>query len=471
MKKSVFFWLLMIWTSVGSAFSHTLSASNAYRDITLTIAGTLIDSLATDDTEIDSIVVRGPINDFDFSTLRAFAAISNNIVINLAYADVENKTIPEDAFSQGKGRDRIKRIILPNDIHTFKNGAFAYLSNLTDINMPTSLRELGIGTFQGCIKFSPDTLKIPEGVITIPRICFDNCFYLKHVVFPKSLKHIENMAFNMDFRIQSISFQEGLESIGITAFNGMQEIDSIRIPDSVKEIGERAFSENWTLKYLHIPTGITTIPFEFATSAMLDSIYIPDNVVTIQEGAFDGILCSYLRLSENLTTIERKAFREHRLTEILLPASLQFIGNKALPADRLKKVYCPANIPPALESTDKGEWAFAGCNDNTTLFVPVGCGDTYRNTPGWNNFSRIEEIEQFPSSIEQVNDATTWTATGGKGMIHLQNNTATTVRLNVYTLGGELNKSIELQSRTAIEVAPGSYLINDGQHAKTVIVK
>ncbi len=471
MKKTIYLLLVSIWIGILGSITPTVSASNSYRDITLTTAGTLIDSLASGNTKIDSIIVRGPINDFDFSALRNIAKYNESIVINLAYADVENKTIPSLAFYDDNIKRRIKRIILPEDIHTIEPQAFFMLYGLKNINMPTGLRELGESAFQGCTGLAPDTLKFPEGLETIPRLCFDNCTHLKHIVFPKSLKHIKNAAFNQDYWIQSITFQEGLESIGFMAFTSVGVIDTIRLPESVTTIEEAAFAETWSLKYINIPAGVTTIPVEFAVSSILDSIYIPDNVITIKESAFSGILCSYLRLSENLCTIEREAFRDHRLTEVLLPASLQFIGNKALPADRLKKVYCPANIPPALESTDKGQWAFAGCGENTTLFVPIGCRDTYRNTPGWNNFTNIEEIEHFPSSIEQIGDAATWSATAGKGMIHLKNNSATPAKLHVYSLGGERINSIELRGRKSFAVTAGNYLICDGLHTKTVIVK
>jgi len=415
--------------------------------------------------------VRGPINEFDFMALCDLLQFCDSLAIDLRFSKVENKSIPDNVFYQAEEPDKIVSIILPDDIHTIGQLAFSNLSKLRKINIPTGLKKIGFAAFQGCGHLAIDTLQIPESVDTIPAACFNSCLLIKHISLPKTLRHVGNTAFNQNISLQSISLQEGIESIGTLAFAGMGTIDTIRLPESIKKIRENAFAYNNSLKYLNIPSGIRTIPMEFVVNGNLDNIYIPDNVITIEEGAFSGNRCTRLRLSESLTTIEREAFRGNALTDILLPASLRFIGSQAFASETVQKVYCPANIPPALESTDKGEWAFAGCNDNTTLFVPVGCGDTYRNTPGWNNFSRIEEIEQFPSSIEQVNDATTWTATGGKGMIHLQNNSATSVRLNVYTLGGELNKSIELQSRTSIEVAPGSYLISDGQHAKTVIVK
>ncbi len=471
MKTSAFFWLLMVWTGMGGTFSHTVFASNSYRDITLTTAGTLIDSLASGNTKIDSIIVRGPINEFDFSALRNIAKYNKGIVINLAYADVENKTIPENAFYEYTIRDHIRRIVLPDDIHTIEDFAFQSLSGLTDINIPTGLRQLGEQAFFNCSGLAMDTLRIPEGVEVIPGLCFSGCTRLKHIVFPKSLKHIKNGAFDNAFRIQSLTFQEGLESIGFVAFRGLGEIDTIRLPQSVTMIDEAAFAHNFALKYINIPTAITTIPIEFVKGCDVKEIYIPDNVVTIEEGAFSGNPCTRLRLSENLATIPKGAFYYNALTNILLPASLQFLGNEAFSSGTVKKVYCPANIPPALESTDKGQWAFAGCGENTTLFVPIGCRDTYRNTPGWNNFTNIEEIEHFPSSIEQIGDAATWSATAGKGMIHLKNNSATPAKLHVYSLGGERINSIELRGRKSFAVTAGNYLICDGLRTKTVIVK
>ncbi len=433
MKKTLYLLLVSIWIGILGSITPTVSASNSYRDITLTTAGTLIDSLATGNIKIDSIIVRGPINDFDFSALRSLLKYCDSLTINLQFADVENKTFPDEAFYLDEERSKIVNIILPDDIHTIGQLAFSNLSRLRKINFPTCLQKIGFAAFQGCGRLAFDTLQVPEGIDTIPTACFNSCLLIKHITLPKSLKHIGNTAFYQNILVKSISLQEGIESIGLMAFSEMGAIDTIRLPQSIKKIRESAFANNNSLKYLNIPTSITTIPAQFAENCKLEDIYIPDNVVTIEEGAFKRTPCTRLRLSQNLTSIEREAFYNNLLTDILLPASLQFLGSQVFTSGTVKKVYCPANIPPALESTDGRQWPFAGCTENATLFVPIGCGDVYRNTPGWRNFPNIEEIAQFPSSIEQIGIAATWSATAGKSVIFLKNNTATAVKLYIHS--------------------------------------
>ena len=82
--------------------------------------------------------------------------------------------------------------------------------------------------------------KIPEGVETIRSKAFYKCYELTDIVFPSTLKHIEEKAF---FRcnLSGIVLPESLETIGKDAFAFCSAATEITIPASVKQIDEYAF--------------------------------------------------------------------------------------------------------------------------------------------------------------------------------------------------------------------------------------
>lgn len=123
-----------------------------YRDVTLTKGGELASVLGDDALTIDSLVVRGPVNSEDFNTMRMASLTGKLSVINLQYADIENKKVPDNAFYNYDDQmdlvdERVvyvlwlQRMILPEDITEIGDEAFEYAGNLMTINFPKSLKK------------------------------------------------------------------------------------------------------------------------------------------------------------------------------------------------------------------------------------------------------------------------------------------------------------------------------------------
>jgi hypothetical protein len=62
----------------------------------------------------------------------------------------------------------------------------------------------------------------------------------------------------------------------------------------------------------------------------------------------------------------------------------------------LKKFVCAAVTPPECNEQTFGNM------EGVTLYVPVGCSDTYRGSVGWNKFGSIVETDIL-QSIDSVN--------------------------------------------------------------------
>jgi len=147
---------------------------------------------------------------------------------------------------------------------------------------------------------------------------------------------------------------EDVTYIGDYAFSGRVGMISITIPSSVKVIGESAFNSCY---------GLT-------------SIIIPDSVFSIREYAFYG--CKNLK-------------------SVVIPESMKPIYHMAFyKCNRLTDVYCYAKRPP---SADKVRHPYKYPFDetlikrHTTLHVPAGSIERYKQEEPWCYFKSIVAIE------------------------------------------------------------------------------
>ncbi len=160
----------------------------------------------------------------------------------------------------GDYSQQIRQVIAEEGVTSITGGAFQGCSNLTSVDIPTSMERIEGNAFTGCealrrinitdiaawcnidlgddggdmmISYAFDStplylngkeiidLIIPEGVTTIPRCAFRNCGNLYTVRIPDSVESIEMEAFAENRDIRLLSIGRGLRSIAIHAFTGL----------------------------------------------------------------------------------------------------------------------------------------------------------------------------------------------------------------------------------------------------------
>ncbi len=157
------------------------------------------------------------------------------------------------------------------------------------------------------------SVRIPEGVEILKRSMFYKCTQLEEVIFPESLKHIEDFAFYGCEKLISAKLNQCfvLETIGTSAFEGCRSLKELVIPDSVIEIEEASFLGCQGLITVNFP-GNSQLEIigshVFKDCVGLEKIALPDHLKHI------GISCFY---------------NCHNLTEILLPKELETVGEYA----------------------------------------------------------------------------------------------------------------------------------------------
>ncbi len=356
-------------------------------------------------TEIDSLVVVGPMNNDDFKAIWDCAVYGNMQVLNLEYATMEDNAIPDYAmydpiqFETGFWL-KIRRIILPEGVVSIGKAAFPFMG-LEEINIPSTVREIGSTAF-GYDRWLNCELVIPEGVEEIRYQTFNECNQLTiSPKLPDSLKKIGEHAFSMT-RFDNIVFPDGLEEIGQGAFQDCG-LYSVHLPNTCTDIGDMAFQLSKNIEEIVMPDNLESIPFGlFSMCDGLKTLTIHENCRHIEEAAF--MLCSNLReinFNQKLETIGYDAFYGCSLKMLTLPPTLCELGALSFGAmsNTLHEVKCAANIPPVCKENVSypGELPFTPPleNEEFTLYVPYGSKNAYSTEWGWDCFFKIEETD-FP---------------------------------------------------------------------------
>ncbi|MCH5209985.1 MAG: leucine-rich repeat protein [Oscillospiraceae bacterium] len=109
----------------------------------------------------------------------------------------------------------LQSVVLPDTVEKL-DLTFDFCKSLEEVNLPSSLKEIGFETFLQCDKLT--AIDVPEGVITIGERAFGGCDNLEEVTLP-----------------------EGLETIGEEAFCNCKALKTINIPSTVKNLDQTAF--------------------------------------------------------------------------------------------------------------------------------------------------------------------------------------------------------------------------------------
>ena len=156
---------------------------------------------------------------------------------------------------------------IPDKIKTIRYYTFRGLYK-KHFNGPLELNNVQVlegFAFENCL-FTGE-LVIPEGVTSIPSMCFRGDDF-SHIIFPSSLKEIGEEAFNSVFRLNgALNFPESLVSIGRSAFCDSQ-INSINFPSKLQIIDCGAFSR---------------------CSSLLNIVCNAVEPPSVMQGAFDGV--------------------------------------------------------------------------------------------------------------------------------------------------------------------------------------
>ncbi len=190
-----------------------------------------------------------------------------------------------------------KNTIIPDDVTSIGNKAFAYCTDLTTITIPASVTSIGNGVFAGCSNLATMTVEAGNTVYDSRNVCnaiiekstntlIAGC---KGTTIPTTVTSIGNAAFSSCSGLTSITIPTSVKSIGDYAFDGCDNLTSITIPASVKSIGIAAFQCCYGLTSITIPATVTSIgDYAFGECEKLATVTVFAPSCTLGDYAFNN---------------------------------------------------------------------------------------------------------------------------------------------------------------------------------------
>jgi len=175
---------------------------------------------------------------------------------------------------------------------------------------------------------------IEEGIINeIPKEAFWHDDYLEEIELPKTIRTIGISAFHNCSKLKSIKLKEGLINILDSAFSSCNSLEEIVLPSTVENYGDYIFSGDTNVQRIELGTVNDTIRYAFSgnfTFSNLKELVIQGNTDTIPADMFyhyDVSMRSMrvagnarLVIGEGIKSIGANAFSECKVfSEVFLP--------------------------------------------------------------------------------------------------------------------------------------------------------
>ncbi|MBR0414421.1 MAG: leucine-rich repeat protein [Clostridia bacterium] len=271
----------------------------------------------------------------------------------------KNTVIPEDVQTIGNyafaNMSALESITIPESVTAIQMSAFFYCSNLKSIAIPNAVQTIGDRVFMNCSNLKEVT--IGRGVTSIVSMAFYNCNALEEVYYEgaaadwdkieigtynepllNAQRHYSLISGSCGENVTyTIDAQGNLTLSGTGAtydydtgsnpspFYTSNEIKTLTVERGVSALGENLFYGCSSLKSVQLPQTLKTIGYHaFFDCSRLESLTIPDSVSTIGGGAFARCEnLSALSVGSGVSSIGEMAFSDCRNLESIRVA----VGN------------------------------------------------------------------------------------------------------------------------------------------------
>jgi hypothetical protein len=131
-------------------------------------------------------------------------------------------------------------VIIPSGITKIGDNSFSNNTSLTGMTLPATVITIGDFAFHNCSNLNSVTLS--SNLESIGRYAFSKCS-LSNIIFPDTLKVIDNYSFEYNVGLTSLIFPQNLENINYYAFGNCFYIGQVILLNSTTNIDPNAF---WT---------------------------------------------------------------------------------------------------------------------------------------------------------------------------------------------------------------------------------
>ncbi len=373
LKKGVS--ILLSAMMIFSFAAVSLSASAASDYITYRVPDgcdfAVVDScsnLANGKIEIASTYNGYPVTKIEIDAFKGFKTITEIIVPSSV------KEIGNGAFSNCTG---LEKIVFEGSDCSFGTHIFAYSTKLSEITLPSALKEIPKNTFYDCKAL--EEIEIPSTVTKIGETAFATCTALKDFEIPASVTSIGVNAFIRCNAVENYKVANG--SIAFKSVDGMlydakgetlvqypigNKAEKVTVKNGTKRIADGAFADNKSIKSVVFPSGLEAVDaYAFQYCENLDGVTLPAGIKTLGAEAFGH--CAALKsinIPASLTTYEY-AFYMSGIESVVIENGAEEISRNAF--EKCREL-TSVTIPSSLKSI--GMAAFIDCTALKDIEIP-----------------------------------------------------------------------------------------------------
>lgn len=343
-------------------------------------------------------------------------------IVGVDYTDQDVLEIPSTAVIEGDSYNvtgignevfsnkSLTSVTIPNGVETIGKRAFYECYSLRSVKLPETITSIGDDAFQNCNML--DTISIPSNIKSIGY----NAFWstkISEVKIPATTTYIGKNAFAYCERLQSISVdannsaydsRNNCNALIDKATNTlMRGCASTVIPNNVQIIGQYAFSSCLNLLEISIPNSVTTIEnYAFSGCRSLKSVIIPSSVTEIMNNVFwDCSSLKSIRVDENNRTYDSRnncnAIIETATKTLMLGCQNTIIPRGITSIASYSFRYCEKldSIKIPYGVTTIGRYAFYSCPDLQYVEIPNSVQNIY-----YYAFSECYNLQTIVSKIK-----------------------------------------------------------------------
>ncbi|MBQ8222441.1 MAG: leucine-rich repeat domain-containing protein [Bacteroidales bacterium] len=252
-------------------------------------------------------------------------------------------------------------------------------------------------------------------------------------------------------------------------FKGMNTLETVTIGNGVTAIEDvedyaagGVFLDCINLTDVIIGDGIQAIyPATFKDCKKLKNVTIGNNVEAIYTGAFMGCTSlTNITIPQSVNLIGDLVFKNTGLISITIPRYVRIIGEDVF-SSALSSIYLMNKSPFAIPD----EKCFTNYHYvNTTLYVPVGSIEKYKQAVVWKNFWNIQECDNIGIDDIDESSISLEVMRGGIRLIGAER-----IPIAIYTINGILVEKIDKYTGEDIFLDKGIYIVSVGN--KTMKIK
>lgn len=190
------------------------------------------------------------------------------------------------------GDDTITKVIIPEGIKKIGSYAFANLTALEEVVLPSTLESIEYGAFFQCGKLQKITFSGENNIKIISKSAFEGCDLRGTLDLPFAYV-IGDYAFAGNANMTGIHLPETLQSIGAYAFAGCSKLADVKVTAERVKYGPYAFTGCESLTSFEVNTSVIPAGMFYKCRALAD-ITIGKDVTAINEYAFrDTAITTY----------------------------------------------------------------------------------------------------------------------------------------------------------------------------------